>query len=142
MNTLTYKAKARILQEYLGGMNFVLNRGRALEVVAKMEGYANYRTLHGVQAENPKEQNSERAYRLPYNLEIQCSIGEGGTLDSKLREEFICDVDDEQTKCYANGAVDAMESLLLAMACAGVDLSTPQVAGAIRVAVEKIASEI
>lgn len=144
MNTLTYKAKAAILQESLGALNFVLNRGRALEMVAKMEGFANYRTLRGATAAKPlKEQDSERKYRLPYGIEIECSIGEGGTLDSKLKEELTCeDENDELSKALANGSVNAIESLLLAMACAGVDLSTPEVAAAIKGAVEKVANEI
>lgn len=144
MNTLPYKTKAAILQESLGTMNFVLNRGRALEVVAKMEGYANYRTLLGSTAAKPlKGQDSERKYLLPYGIEIECSIGEGGTLNSKLHEELTCDdANDELSKALANGSVNALESLLLALACAGVDLSTPEVATAIKTTVEKVANEV
>jgi hypothetical protein len=143
MNTLTSKAKATILQECLGALNFVLNRGRALEVVAKMEGYTNYRTLRGVHAATPlKEQDSERNYHLPYGIEIYCSIGEGGHLDSKLLQEFTCEGDDEESAAASKASARAMETLLLALACAGVDLSTPEVADAIRGAVQTIANEI
>lgn len=142
MHTLTPKAKASVLQQYLDNQGFVLSRGRALEVVAKMEGYANYRTLHGAQAAKPVVDDGERVFGLPFGIEIRCNPGAGGSLDSELVEEFSKCGYGKEADAMAKASANAIESLLLALACAGVDLSTPAISSAIEVAVEKVASEL
>ena len=82
--------------------------------------------------------------KLP-NAEIRI---DGSTLASEgLREEIPFDpeqvkegrVDTHDAKDF-NLTIDGMESLLLALHCAGFDLSTPKIAEAVQSAVESIAN--
>lgn len=56
--------------------------------------------------------------------------GEGGTITSSLREE-----DSEGNELF-NVAMDGIEALILAHACAGVDITTPAYLEGIETAVE------
>jgi len=75
---------------------------------------------------------------------------DGGVLISEgLKEEVSFSpedlregrVDSHDAADY-NTAIDGMESLLLALHCAGVEIDTPQFKGAIEVAVESIVNNL
>ena len=58
--------------------------------------------------------------------------GQGGAITSSLK--------DDSESSYYNDAIDGMESLLLALACAGVGIESPAVHEAIETAVDAISN--
>lgn len=70
-----------------------------------------------------------RTIRIPdFSIAVDVFAGGGGTIQSSLRESLD------------GKSADAIESLLLALACSGVDLSTPACVHAINTAVDAIAN--
>lgn len=77
---------------------------------------------------------------LPFSTRL-CLDGEGGgTVSSELVQEFADQ--DVPGNTYAKVAADALESLLLALACAGVDMSQPKIETAVINAVEAISQNL
>ena len=67
----------------------------------------------------------EATYTLPYGIEIYVNDGAGVVRTSELMKEL-----------GDQSFVNALESYLLALACAGVDLSQPAFAGSLKDTVE------
>jgi hypothetical protein len=81
-----------------------------------------------------------RQMHLPYGICIEVDpLGHGARLSgSRLRWELSESEDDE----HARVAADALESLLLALAAAGLPLDTPEAVQAVESAVEAIAQQL
>jgi len=61
----------------------------------------------------------------------------GGTIKSDLREDAdVLDMDSDPDAHLYDAAVDGLEALILAHACAGIDITTPTYLQGIEVAVE------
>jgi hypothetical protein len=56
------------------------------------------------------------------HIEVEVEEDGGGMLTSNLKE----DCKDPPSKCLYCAAIDGMESLILAHACAGMDITSPQ----------------
>lgn len=70
-----------------------------------------------------------RTIRIPiFSIAVEVFAGGGGTIQSSLRESLD------------GKSADAIESLLLALACEGIDITTSAYADAIATAVEAIAN--
>jgi len=75
-----------------------------------------------------------KTYRLDFGsnwIEVKCApwaVNAGGTVESNLK------IGDS----HHDAAIDGVESLLLSLACAGVDLSTPQVKAAVQTTLDAI----
>lgn len=82
-----------------------------------------------------------KSMKLPFGIEITVNNG-SGTIESNLKDEgCLWEKGDGKTaKARAEGMADAIESLLLALACAGVDVQTPQFAEALNTSVESLAN--
>jgi hypothetical protein len=135
MQDISPKTKATILQSYLAEKGITLARGLSLEAIAKTEGFKNYRTMKGALAPQP----GGEVQVLPFGIKIRAANG-GGAIVSNLLDQFVLEDDDEETKEKAETASDALESFLLAMACEGVDLTSPRIKAALKNAVESIAN--
>lgn len=83
---------------------------------------------------------SQRTFQLPFGIRITVDPSGNGELESNLFHEFL-DYDGLIEDAAARAAADAMESLLLAMACAGIDLEMAAFKEAIQTAVESMASQ-
>jgi hypothetical protein len=60
-----------------------------------------------------------REYNLPcYGITVRIDEYGSGVIESTLREALVCDIQD----VAGEAAADAVESLILAHACAGVDI--------------------
>jgi hypothetical protein len=80
-------------------------------------------------------------YRLPYGIEVQCDAG-GGSLSSSLAQEFIDESEPDDTGleiARGEAAADAIESLILAMASEGYDVSSGAFVRALDTSVHQIA---
>jgi hypothetical protein len=80
-----------------------------------------------------------KQYRIILNggtAEINVSVEDGGgeIVSTGLKELSIIE---EEDNLY-NAAVDGVESLVLALACAGVDIERPQIKTAVQTAVDAI----
>ncbi|WP_166256066.1 hypothetical protein [Marinobacter salicampi] len=83
-----------------------------------------------------EDQPSAKVYDLPFGIRIQTTTDGASQISSTLSEQFTLDGNlDEKGKAYA----DALEALLVSLACAGVDLDNPKVNSALKTAVEQIA---
>ena len=74
---------------------------------------------------------------LPENIVVTLDDDGGGTITSELHmpEELQSDYSDYEI------AIDVVESLILAHACAGIDILNPQYVQGVEVALEKISDE-
>jgi hypothetical protein len=85
-----------------------------------------------------------KLFKLPYGIKVSCAENQSATIVSNLRAEFlIADRPAEDLSAQdraAEGFVDGVESLLLALAGEGVDLSQPAFAVAVETAVEAFAN--
>lgn len=83
------------------------------------------------------------AYRiaLPFGILITVEPSGAASLESDLRRELL-DETDPSADSIGLAAVDAIESLLLALVAAGVDLSGQAAHAAIVTAVEQIATHV
>lgn len=74
--------------------------------------------------------------QLPYNIRVTVIEG-GGSVSSALRKAGVLhdQHDDAETFAAAQGGANMLESFLLALACEGVDVQTPQFAAALETAV-------
>jgi len=76
-----------------------------------------------------------KTYRLDFGsnwIEVKCApwaVNAGGTVESNLKIG---------NDSYYDAAIDGVESLLLSLACAGVDLSTPPVKAAVQTTLDAI----
>lgn len=61
-------------------------------------------------------------YELPYGIKVAVN-GKSGSVESALHEGY--EFDDLPSKAAYELAVDALESLILAHACAGIDIASP-----------------
>lgn len=82
------------------------------------------------------------AFALPYGINIQ-----NKTISSDLHETFCVEVEstDSIVNCAdeaGDASADAIEALLLALFCEGVNINTPQFAKAIKTAVETICNNL
>lgn len=137
MQDISVKTKATNLQAYLVQQGFTLPHGKSLEAIAKLEGFKNYRTMRG--SFKPRPDGETQA--LPYGIEIRVVAG-GGTLDSDLYSELVMDDDSDDVRGRAKASADAIESFLLAMACAGIDVASPQMKTALVATVEAIGNSL
>lgn len=90
---------------------------------------------------NTYRQGSPRYIELPFDINITVHPAGGGSVESNLLDE-LRDYDDPKEDAVARAAADAMESLLLALACAGFDLETAACKEAIATAVESAANRL
>ena len=84
---------------------------------------------------------SSRTFILPFGVRITVDHSGNGELESNLFHEFM-DYDGPTGDAVARAAADAMESLLLAMACAGIELEMAAFKEEIQSAVESMASQL
>lgn len=78
---------------------------------------------------------STKEVELDYGISITTNIG-GAGISSHLKEQFSLDGEDDNV--YAEGASDALESFLLAMASEGIGLEGAAMKSALKTAVESI----
>ena len=83
---------------------------------------------------------SPRTFQLPFGIRITVDPSGNGELESNLFHEFR-DYDQPSDDAAARAGADAMEGLLLALACAGIDLETAACKEAILTAVESFAND-
>lgn len=97
----------------------------------------------------PKVQLGERVYRLKLTrnpgLWVNVRIDKSGVgqIDSNLKNSFIADDDHPRMawdRMAWNLQMDAIESLLLGLGCAGVDLDSPEFLQGFEAALEAISN--
>lgn len=82
-----------------------------------------------------------KTIKLPcYGIVVELDDKGGGTIRSDLRD-FGEDEDGFVANSMLSGASDALETIILAHACAGVDIEAPAYLEGIEVAVDKIFNE-
>jgi len=83
-----------------------------------------------------------RLYKINPNktLEIAQRLYLGGVIDSDLHAENANENERDYNADY-EVSIDAIESMILAHACAGVDISSPAYIEGIETAVDRIANE-
>jgi pyridoxine 5'-phosphate synthase PdxJ len=80
-----------------------------------------------------------RTYEIPeYGITVTVSTSTRGTIVSELSKELTTDEGDLEGKASA----DALEALILAHACAGIDVSLDSYVHGLRTAVEAIANNL
>lgn len=119
------------------GFPFARDRGRRIEDAecASTEVSLKCRCM------NTHHQGSPRYIELPFGINIAVYPSGGGSLESNLVDE-LRNYDDPKKDALARAAADAIESLLLALACAGFDLETAACKEAIATAVESAANRL
>jgi hypothetical protein len=70
-------------------------------------------------------------------IDVQQYEEGGGSLTSTLKDKEAAADGDDDAIAY-NTAIDGLEALVLAQACAGIDITTPEYLKALEVAVEAI----
>jgi len=85
--------------------------------------------------------NASRRISLPYGISITVYASGAASLAGNLALEFL-DGSDPSNDEPAHVAADAIESVLLALAAAGVDLETAACKEAIETAVEAVAARL
>ena len=80
-----------------------------------------------------------KTYSIPeFGITVQVE-GQAGTIESELKKHIIGeDADPSPCDFEINGAIDAIESLILAHACAGIDVSSPAYVEGLRSSLEAI----
>ena len=85
-----------------------------------------------------------QVFKLPFGITVTRSELGPATIQSNLRREFL--LADRPEEAFtpedkaAEGFIDGVESLLLALASEGIDLNQPAVARAVETAVEAYAN--
>lgn len=97
------------------------------------------RTYRGYWSLSEKDSCASRVM-LPYGIEVATDGSGSGQVSGKLCEQFA--EAEKEPSAVAVRAADAIEALLLALACEGVDLGTPEVESAVRTAVESVANNL
>ena len=101
--------------------------------------------MKSIKVKTPVINLGKRTFQLSkgsYNVVIRVDAHGCGTLESDLKDESILDDDDPAMRARRlayNTAVDGLESLLLACACAGVDVNRPEYVQAFQTAMDAIA---
>lgn len=72
-------------------------------------------------------------------FEVEVDDNGGGTLIQGINDTFGIDPDDVDD--YGRGCIDALESLLLSLACEGVDISTPAFEVAVQTSLDAIGNQ-
>jgi hypothetical protein len=72
---------------------------------------------------------------LPYGIKVAVN-GKSGAVESALHEGY--EFDDLQSRAAYELAVDSLESLILAHACAGIDIASPAYVEGVETAVEAL----
>ena len=85
------------------------------------------------------EVTDTKVTKLPFGMVISVT-GKGATMSSELVQEFADQ--DTEGPSYAKTAANAMESLLVALAAAGVDMADPRIAEAVNNAVEAVSQNL
>jgi hypothetical protein len=79
-----------------------------------------------------------KTYTFPeYGITVTVD-GQAGTIESKLKEQMFGDGDPRPCDFEINGAIDAIESMILGHACAGIDVASPAYAEGLRSSLEAI----
>jgi hypothetical protein len=85
-----------------------------------------------------------KVFTLPYGITVSCAENQSASIVSNLRAEFlIADRPPQEFSAEeraAEGFIDGIESLLLALASEGVDLAQPAISNAVETAVEAFAN--
>lgn len=77
---------------------------------------------------------------LPFGIEVVVNNGSGSVCSDLKEEGYLWEKGEGKVaKARAEGAADAIESLLLALACAGVNIQTKQFAEALELTVDSLA---
>ena len=105
-------------------------RLEAVKILNILNGAANEPTT-------PIEEVGKKTIELPIHNIVVTLDGEGGYIRSCLGQFGNTPEDD-----VYNAAIDALESLILAHACAGIDISSPAYLEGIETAVDAIPNEI
>ena len=80
-----------------------------------------------------------RVYNLPcYGITVRVDEYGCGSIESTIRENLMCDIQDVE----GQAAADAVESLILAHACAGVDIEARSYVIGLEVSMEAIANNL
>ena len=83
--------------------------------------------------------NSPRIVELPYGILITADDrGNAAVVRSDLLSQFSDPEDDAKDTCAAVASTDAIESLLMALVAAGVDLESEAAQEAVRTSVESL----
>jgi len=99
-----------------------------------------------MKVKKPKINLGKRTFRLSKDscrVVIRVDAHGGGTLTSDLKDDSIIDDDHPAMRARRfafNTAIDGLEALLLACACAGVDVDSPEYIQAFETALEAIAN--
>ena len=85
-------------------------------------------------------------FKLPYGIEIYTTCTGAGAIQSNLGQELVPaeqgDEDERRVQVHMEGWVDGVESLLVALASAGIDMNDMRISEAIKVAVEGAANNL
>lgn len=79
---------------------------------------------------------------LPFGIQITLDGKGSGNIRSDLRVALTNDEDSPTVRLLTLASCDALESLLLALACAGVNLSTPTAYAAVNASIEAIGQNL
>lgn len=79
---------------------------------------------------------------LPFGIHITLDGKGSGNIHSDLRAALTSDEDSSTGRRLTLASCDAVESLLLALACAGVNLSTPAACAAVNASIEAIGQSL
>ena len=106
--------------------------------MAKKAGYTNPHHYRDSHMPSPR-QSAARRVELPFGITIVVEPSGSAFLTSALARELV-DEDCPDADIAGQSATDAIESLLLALVAAHVDLDTPEAHEAIVTAVEQVAN--
>ena len=88
----------------------------------------------------------EKYYHLPIEggIKVYCNVKNqpGGSIESDLKVPEVGDEEDAESNHDYNVATDAIESLVLAHACAGIDVSSPDYLEGLETALEACANNL
>jgi len=83
-----------------------------------------------------------KTYTIPlYGITVHVGDNGSGTINSGLKEVLIGS-EPSESDFEIHGAVQALESLILAHACAGLDISTPAYVTGIETCLEALANNL
>jgi hypothetical protein len=83
-----------------------------------------------------------KVYKLCYGITVTVDDNGLGGISSELVSQFSLDGDTEEQQEVASAIADSLESLILAHACAGIDVSSAPYVEGIQTAVEAIVNNM
>lgn len=81
-----------------------------------------------------------RSFALPFDITVSTTGDGAGQIASDLHKQFA---DPDGKECLkAQASSDALEAMILAMACEGIDLGTPEMKRALQTCVDAVGSAL